>query len=284
MKFVVICAAVLLVCEIEVAAGGATYSQNDTSLVGRWIDPASDANVLSGMDFVVMADNQTDDISIELSDLRTQSIVYRLEVSDGSRIRFQWYDVSVSFDVLATTTSADAVDSDDAEGAALALAHYLHAVNQFCTGPHGRALLATSDWLFRTGGLSGGEHRPALALHIVAQRCLQPIRTAAKRSGGELGDAFGSIDMSRTCPNWPNGAQPDVCTYKGQFLTAAQCNSECVSACGPSCTCWPALCGDCCSHPGCQAHDVFCRSSGPINFAKCMAGYGCLWSAPDGCC
>jgi len=289
----VICATIALLSARVNAAAGATFSYNETSVVGRWVDARSVSNSLSsplplplsGVDFVVTADPFSEDVTVELTDINTQSIVHRLQVTDRTRIQLQWYDVSASFD-LSVNSESDAVDSEDAEGIAVAMSHYHHAANQFCTGAHGRAVIAASDSIFRSAGLTGVEHRAALALHIVAQRCLHSIQIAAKRSGVEMSDAMNSISMGGTCPAWPNGnGQTETCRSRGVLLSAPQCKDSCLGSCGPSCTCWQAMCGDCCAHPGCEQHDAYCRSGGATNFAKCYAGYGCLIGAPaTGCC
>jgi hypothetical protein len=34
----------------------------------------------------------------------------------------------------------------------------------------------------------------------------------------------------------------------------------CYGMCGPGCTCWSWVCGDCCFHTGCAVHDDYCRT------------------------
>jgi hypothetical protein len=36
---------------------------------------------------------------------------------------------------------------------------------------------------------------------------------------------------------------------------------DCLGMCGPGCTCWKWVCGDCCFHDGCYEHDVCCGKS-----------------------
>lgn len=36
-------------------------------------------------------------------------------------------------------------------------------------------------------------------------------------------------------------------------------DDNCYGMCGSGCTCWPAVCGDCCWHHGCAIHDDWCR-------------------------
>lgn len=62
---------------------------------------------------------------------------------------------------------------------------------------------------------------------------------------------------------------PDV----HQF-TPAEIESGCYGLCGPWCHCWTKICGDCCSHPGCYQHDVYCTN--PKSFA-CKTGKGVVY-------
>jgi hypothetical protein len=48
----------------------------------------------------------------------------------------------------------------------------------------------------------------------------------------------------------------------------------CYGMCGPGCTCWPNVCGDCCYHPGCAIHDDWCRACEDWNPLACIACYG----------
>jgi hypothetical protein len=49
---------------------------------------------------------------------------------------------------------------------------------------------------------------------------------------------------------------------------------SCYGMCGPGCTCWPNVCGDCCYHPGCAIHDDWCRACEDWNPLACIACYG----------
>ena len=35
--------------------------------------------------------------------------------------------------------------------------------------------------------------------------------------------------------------------------------NKCAGLCGPGCSCWNWVCGDCCRHGGCYEHDKCCR-------------------------
>ena len=61
-----------------------------------------------------------------------------------------------------------------------------------------------------------------------------------------------------------------------------QGTDECFGLCGPGCTCWEFVCGDCCLHQGCLEHDQCCEDNGyfssscflPFGF-DCEQGYSC---------
>jgi hypothetical protein len=56
---------------------------------------------------------------------------------------------------------------------------------------------------------------------------------------------------------WDPGCQHDCERFPNR-------DNGCFGMCGPGCTCWSAICLDCCYHPGCAIHDTWCR--------KCEAG------------
>jgi hypothetical protein len=37
--------------------------------------------------------------------------------------------------------------------------------------------------------------------------------------------------------------------------------NDCFGMCGPGCTCWSWVCGDCCYHTGCAVHDSWCNDN-----------------------
>jgi len=48
----------------------------------------------------------------------------------------------------------------------------------------------------------------------------------------------------------------------------------CYGLCGPWCTCWSHLCGDCCWHPGCYQHDKYCDKPSSL---ECKLGKGVVF-------
>lgn len=51
-------------------------------------------------------------------------------------------------------------------------------------------------------------------------------------------------------------------------LTSDPHNNTCTGMCGPSCTCWTWVCGDCCWYSGCYKHDMCCDKN-PLG-AHCL--------------
>ncbi|KAJ7365378.1 hypothetical protein OS493_005485 [Desmophyllum pertusum] len=58
--------------------------------------------------------------------------------------------------------------------------------------------------------------------------------------------------------------------------------NECRGMCGPTCTCWSLICGDCCYHQGCYEHDRCCDVKGfwdtycllPFMYSFSCSSYG----------
>lgn len=83
---------------------------------------------------------------------------------------------------------------------------------------------------------------------------------------------------------WNCGGHPQG--FSGTWSTSCllgNCpgSTNCLGMCGPKCTCWWYVCGDCCAHVGCYVHDNLC---GPnvywctVNFWQFFIG-GCtpMW-------
>lgn len=54
-------------------------------------------------------------------------------------------------------------------------------------------------------------------------------------------------------------------------FSADEISKGCYGLCGPWCTCWSQLCGDCCWHPGCYQHDKYCDKPKSLS---CKLGRG----------
>lgn len=54
-----------------------------------------------------------------------------------------------------------------------------------------------------------------------------------------------------------------------QSLIGDPNNDDCYGLCGPGCSCWQTICGQCCCYDGCRSHDGTCRN--------------CVWYRPWNC-
>lgn len=111
------------------------------------------------------------------------------------------------------------------------------------------AIELLKDLCFSLGdlGVSGKTHPSALPLFMTSMRmshfAKKPSPTAEESDGMVL-TAFTKLayQLKATCQEYPNRDQ------------------DCFGMCGPSCTCWRIICGDCCLHQGCAEHDKCCRT------------------------
>jgi hypothetical protein len=110
----------------------------------------------------------------------------------------------------------------------------MNALDQMLQVPDVAAL----PWLSRAlgaRGFTGNSFPGTLALHKVA-----------RQSAEGLGIQVPKIDVpqnsSSYCQAYPNQG------------------NNCYGMCGPGCSCWSWVCGDCCYHYGCARHDDWCRN------------------------
>lgn len=102
-------------------------------------------------------------------------------------------------------------------------------------------------------GITGADVPASLVLH-----------KAARQSADALGIQVPQLETKQSLtsycqayPNWGNG---------------------CYGMCGPGCTCWSWVCGDCCYHNGCAVHDSWCRQGEwwyCYNITAVVALFGC---------
>jgi hypothetical protein len=83
-------------------------------------------------------------------------------------------------------------------------------------------------------GFTGNTFPASLALHKVA-------RQSADGLGIQLPKLEPLASTNGYCEAYPNGGD------------------GCYGMCGPGCSCWSWVCGDCCYHWGCAVHDSWCR-------------------------
>jgi hypothetical protein len=83
-------------------------------------------------------------------------------------------------------------------------------------------------------GITGSDYPASLVLHKMGQQ-----------AAGALGINVASLDL------------PGVNGYCASYPNAGD---SCYGMCGPGCSCWSWVCGDCCYHYGCAVHDSWCRA------------------------
>jgi len=63
-----------------------------------------------------------------------------------------------------------------------------------------------------------------------------------------------------------------------QLFCSRPSANNCYGMCGPGCSCWSWVCGDCCYHGGCAKHDSWCRQGQwyyCYNISAVVALFGC---------
>ena len=119
-------------------------------------------------------------------------------------------------------------------------------------------------------GMVGSEHPAILPFYAVALGIARARRdTSAEEEMDSDRESY--FDTVRTQGRYPN------CNRR----SCPPCrNDHCMGMCGPDCTCWWWVCGDCCYHRGCGSHDSCCRNRGFISW-ECLsialggAGFSC---------
>jgi hypothetical protein len=127
------------------------------------------------------------------------------------------------------------------------------------------ALLPALSRALGQRGMAGHELPATLPLHAYAM-------TFASRSPVPR---FCTPDDPNCCNLTPDGSG---CTSQEDSDEPSDCadeplGSDCHGMCGPGCTCWYDVCGDCCYHPGCAAHDDACGACDWIHPVDCLKCY-----------
>jgi hypothetical protein len=113
--------------------------------------------------------------------------------------------------------------------------------------------VAALPWLSRTlgsMGFTGADYPASLALHKVARQSADAL----------------NIEL------------PPIETAGAQDRCSRPTANECYGMCGPGCSCWSWVCGDCCYHGGCAKHDSWCRQGQwyyCYNISAVIALFGC---------
>ena len=116
--------------------------------------------------------------------------------------------------------------------------------------------VAALPWMSRAlgaRGYNGADYPASLALHKVA-------RQSADGLGIELPPLATESSLDGV----------DKCSRPS--------SNNCYGMCGPGCSCWSWVCGNCCYHYGCARHDSWCRNGQwyyCYNISAVIALFGC---------
>jgi hypothetical protein len=153
-------------------------------------------------------------------------------------------------------TWVDQVRNEGEDGPAAADTSQMHwtgdmnVLDEMVNMPEIRALPYLSRAL-GVRGYTGNEYPASLPLHKMAR---------------QSADALGIELQPLQTPESENS-----------FCTRPTADN-CYGMCGPGCTCWSWVCGDCCYHYGCARHDTWCRQGQwyyCYNITAVIALFGC---------
>ena len=117
-------------------------------------------------------------------------------------------------------------------------------------------LLPTMSRELARYGFHGNTSSAILQLHITAQRFSDLLQG---RSGLDV--TMASTLSKRSMKKCAHDKACPPCK-----------DTECTGMCGPKCSCWKWVCGDCCYHQGCLDHDICC-AKGPFSW-RCLLPFG----------
>ena len=116
-------------------------------------------------------------------------------------------------------------------------------------------VLLIKDAAFAIGstGLTGAGNPAAMAFYTTALRFAKStvVEDQHVASGESEGAARESLSKkrSRRSLTW--------CSNSNSYCNVCPVGDNCLGLCGPGCSCWWFICGDCCWNLGCYIHDVF---------------------------
>jgi hypothetical protein len=153
--------------------------------------------------------------------------------SQGDMKAFAQLVDTAEFPLLEALPSA--LEKLGVDGSAYPAAQPLHEL-----GAHARRLLAARP-------------RPNVANKVIAARAPCP--------GQQCGtDEYWDEESCSCQPVIDPNPDPGPACNPQQYsdLRADPCRDDCRGMCGPKCTCWPWVCGDCGYNAGCAFHDDMC--------------------------
>jgi hypothetical protein len=242
-----------------------------------------------------------DNVQLSVGDQATGSIKRR----DLDRIRAE----SVAVDATKPDVAARQTQVAQKLPAAMQLKGDVAAVKKVVDMPEYALLPVLSEQLAKLG-MIGKRYPPCFALHAMGMAAAMIRERSAPRDDSEFkisyrqklppslrpqttnsisdmleeGDGFGFCWTRDQGPNLEHLPQCPRGSYECE-RKADDKDTGCYGRCGPSCTCWNSLCGDCCYNAKCAVHDTFTRtcSWNPLTWGSCFVAVNPGWLVGWGC-
>lgn len=176
-----------------------------------------------------------DDVYLDLSGIGGRPIL-RIE-TNGDEYDFTYLGggltMRTSKQFVAQVRSETETQPNNVSTTGFAFTGDTHLLDDMLALPEMKQLPALSRAL-GVRGLTGSDFPAVLALHKIAQQAAMAFNVNVEKL-----DTLQS--KGAYCDAYPNSAD------------------SCYGMCGPGCSCWSWVCGDCCYHYGCAVHDSWCR-------------------------
>jgi hypothetical protein len=215
-------------------------------LAGRYIDAAG-----TTLEFETARSGET-----FFLDLRSKGRELIHAETTATSYVFRYLDKRLTLEVSKAWVAEVQAEGDDGPAAQDTSAMHwtgdMAVLDEMVGMPEMRAL----PWMSRALGSMGytGKAYPAsLSLHKMARQSAEAL----------------GIDLP---PLTTQATEAD-----GAYCSRPTAN-ECYGMCGPGCSCWSWVCGDCCYHGGCAKHDTWCRQGQwyyCYNISAVIALFGC---------
>jgi hypothetical protein len=219
-----------------------------------------------------------DATTVALSDSSNHELVRFQHNADGS----QTMSLSGGAATVLAWTDADGNDQETDTG----------DVDGETDAVMGRTETQLAPWLsaaLSSAGADGASLAVTLPLHTLAQRVsaatgvdptsspppepnpMCPPTDPDTATSTDTATTTETATSTETAGAAETAAAPDPNLQMGcqDLRNDPNCN-KCLGMCGPGCTCWPWVCGDCCEHPGCLAHDKHCRACDRRHKKECI--------------
>lgn len=175
--------------------------------------------------------------------IETQADTYIMTYLGGRLV------MTASRDVMLANSDAE---DPEAQLAGIEITGEIGTLDELLNAPE----MAALPWMSRAlgeQGLTGDTYPSSLALHKMAKQ-------TATGLGIDLPPLDTENENAGYCTSYPNRS------------------NDCYGMCGPGCSCWSWVCGNCCYNSGCAKHDSWCRQGKwyyCYNISAVIALFGC---------